>query len=36
VVFGRGKYKREMLRQIDASQIGVRQDIYRRLQLRFH
>ena len=36
VVCGRGKYKREMLRQIDASQIGVRQDIYRRLQLRFH
>ena len=35
-VCGRGKYKREMLRQIDASQIGVRQDIYRRLQLRFH
>ena len=35
VVCGRGKYKREMLRQIDASQIGVRQDIYRRLQLRF-
>ena len=36
VVCGRGKYKREMLRQIDASQIGVRQDIYRRLQLHFH
>ena len=36
VVCGRGKYKREMLRQIDEAQIGVRQDIYRRLQLRFH
>lgn len=35
VACGRGKYKREMLRQIDESQIGVRQDIYRRLQLRF-
>ena len=36
VVCGRGKQKREMLRQIDEAQIGVRQDIYRRLQLRFH
>lgn len=36
VVCGRGKYKREMLRQIDEAQIPVRQDIYRRLQLRFH
>ncbi len=36
VACGRGKYKREMLRQIDEAQIGVRQDIYRRLQLRFH
>lgn len=36
VACGRGKQKREMLRQIDEDQIGVRQDIYRRLQLRFH
>lgn len=36
VVCGRGRHKREMLRQIDAAQISVRQDIYRRLQLRFH
>ena len=36
VVCGRGKYKREMLRQIDEAQIFVRQDIYHRLQLHFH
>ena len=36
IVCGRGKYKREMLRNIEEAQIPVRQDIYRRLQLRFH
>ena len=35
VVCGRGKYKREMLHRIEEEQIPVRQDIYRRLQLRF-
>ena len=35
VVCGRGKYKREMLQRIEEEQIPVRQDIYRRLQLRF-
>ena len=36
IVCGRGRQKREMLRQIGEEQIPVRQDIYRRLQLRFH
>ena len=33
---GRGRQKREMLKEIGDSQIGIRQDIYRRLQLNFH
>ena len=36
IACGRGRQKREMLRQIDEAQIPVRQEIYRRLQLRFH
>ena len=36
MICGRGKQKREMLRQIDETQIYVCQDIYRRLQLHFH
>lgn len=36
ITCGRGKQKRRMLRQIEEEQIPVRQDIYRRLQLRFH
>lgn len=35
ITCGRGRQKREMLKQIGDSQILIRQDIYRRLQLHF-
>ena len=36
IACGRGRQKREMLKQIGDTQILVRQNIYRRLQLYFH